>query len=263
MSKKSADFSMGRRMAFPAAVGLTGDQFFAHLRQCPARRSRAQHADRADHCLGRQRQDRRHRRTRPRAVTLSTSPARRSMLGFIDCHFHVVAWSLDLWANAIAPDSLSALRAAQVMEGLLANGFTTVRDLGGADIGLVRGVTEGLINGPDLVICGKGLSMTRRSHRPAPAHRYSARMRWAGGWATWACWSMASTMYASRSPQDAQGRRALHQGHGQWRRVVAERSDRRAAVLGRRNPGHGRGKRPTPTPMCRRMSIPMPRSGAA
>ena len=82
------------------------------------------------------------------------------MPGFIDCHFHVVAWSLDLWANAIAPDSLSALRAAQVMEGLLANGFTTVRDLGGADIGLVRGVTEGLINGPDLVICGKGLSMT-------------------------------------------------------------------------------------------------------
>lgn len=82
------------------------------------------------------------------------------MPGFIDCHFHVVAWSLDLWANAIAPDSLAALRAAQVMEGLLANGFTTVRDLGGADIGLVRGVTEGLINGPDLVICGKGLSMT-------------------------------------------------------------------------------------------------------
>lgn len=82
------------------------------------------------------------------------------MPGFIDCHFHVVAWSLDLWANAIAPDSLAALRAAEVMEGLLARGFTTVRDLGGADLGLVRGVSEGLINGPDLVICGKGLSMT-------------------------------------------------------------------------------------------------------
>ncbi|MBN9310546.1 MAG: amidohydrolase family protein [Devosia sp.] len=82
------------------------------------------------------------------------------MPGFIDCHFHVVAWSLDLWANTIAPDSLAALRAAKVMEGLLADGFTTVRDLGGADYGLVRGVNEGLINGPDLVICGKGLSMT-------------------------------------------------------------------------------------------------------
>lgn len=82
------------------------------------------------------------------------------MPGFIDCHFHVVAWSLDLWANAIAPDSLAALRAASVMEGMLQQGFTTVRDLGGADFGLVRGVDEGLINGPDLVICGKGLSMT-------------------------------------------------------------------------------------------------------
>lgn len=82
------------------------------------------------------------------------------MPGFIDCHFHVVAWSLDLWANAIAPDSLAALRAAEVMKGLLAAGFTTVRDLGGADLGLVRGVEDGLIEGPDLVICGKGLSMT-------------------------------------------------------------------------------------------------------
>lgn len=82
------------------------------------------------------------------------------MPGFIDCHFHVVAWSLDLWANAIAPDSLAAVRATKVMEGLLADGFTTVRDLGGADFGLVRGVNEGLIAGPDLVICGKGLSMT-------------------------------------------------------------------------------------------------------
>ena len=82
------------------------------------------------------------------------------MPGFIDCHFHVVAWSLDLWANAIAPDSLAALRAAEVMRNLLDAGFTTVRDLGGADFGLVRGVSEGLIDGPDLVICGKGLSMT-------------------------------------------------------------------------------------------------------
>lgn len=82
------------------------------------------------------------------------------MPGLIDCHFHVVAWALDLWSNAIAPDSLAALRATRVMEVLLTAGFTTVRDLGGADIGLVRGVEDGFIKGPDLVICGKGLSMT-------------------------------------------------------------------------------------------------------
>lgn len=82
------------------------------------------------------------------------------MPGLIDCHFHVVAWELDLWSNIIAPDSLAALRAARVMEELLDRGFTTVRDLGGADFGLVRAVEEGLIDGPDLVICGKALSMT-------------------------------------------------------------------------------------------------------
>lgn len=82
------------------------------------------------------------------------------MPGLIDAHFHVVAHTLDLWDNAIAPDSLAAFRAGRVMQGLLDRGFTTVRDLGGADIGLVRAVEEGLVDGPDLVICGKGLSMT-------------------------------------------------------------------------------------------------------
>ncbi|MBP0616793.1 metal-dependent hydrolase family protein [Jiella mangrovi] len=85
---------------------------------------------------------------------------RTLMPGLIDSHFHVVAHSLDLWANAVATDSLAALRAAKIMEELLDCGFTTVRDLGGADLGLVQAVDDGLIDGPDLVICGKGLSTT-------------------------------------------------------------------------------------------------------
>jgi len=39
-------------------------------------------------------------------------------------------------------------------------GFTTVRDLGGADIGLKLAIEEGVILGPRLVICGKALSQT-------------------------------------------------------------------------------------------------------
>ncbi|MFB9949284.1 amidohydrolase family protein [Rhizobium puerariae] len=96
----------------------------------------------------------------PEAARRIDIGGRTLMPGLIDCHFHVVAHSLDLWSNAIAPDSLAALRAAAVMRKLLDDGFTTVRDLGGADIGLVRAVEDGLIDGPDLVICGKGLSMT-------------------------------------------------------------------------------------------------------
>ena len=85
---------------------------------------------------------------------------RTLMPGLIDCHVHVVAETLDLWSNMIAPSSLAALRSARVMNEALLRGFTTLRDLGGADHGLVRAVEEGLIAGPRLVICGKGLTTT-------------------------------------------------------------------------------------------------------
>lgn len=86
---------------------------------------------------------------------------RRSILpGLIDAHVHVIATTPDLGRNAALPDSLVALRAAQIMRAMLHRGFTTVRDLGGADIGLVMAVDEGLIEGPRLVICGKALSQT-------------------------------------------------------------------------------------------------------
>jgi imidazolonepropionase-like amidohydrolase len=46
------------------------------------------------------------------------------------------------------------------MRDMLMRGFTTVRDLGGADFGLVMAIEEGLIDAPRLVICGKALSQT-------------------------------------------------------------------------------------------------------
>ncbi|AJY44941.1 metal-dependent hydrolase family protein [Martelella endophytica] len=85
---------------------------------------------------------------------------RTLMPGLIDCHVHVGAWSLDLWGNMTAPASLAALRAAKVMEEALGRGFTTLRDLGGADAGLARAVEDGLIDGPRLIVCGKGLTVT-------------------------------------------------------------------------------------------------------
>ncbi len=95
----------------------------------------------------------------PEARTIDLG-GRTLMPGLIDCHVHVVAESLDLWSNTTAPSSLAALRSARVMEEALMRGFTTLRDLGGADIGLVRGVEDGLIDGPRLIICGKGLTTT-------------------------------------------------------------------------------------------------------
>ncbi len=82
------------------------------------------------------------------------------MPGLIDCHVHVVSHSVDLWKTATAPTSLAALRTRRIMRRMLHRGFTTVRDCGGADFGLVLALAEGLIEGPRLVICGKGFSTT-------------------------------------------------------------------------------------------------------
>jgi imidazolonepropionase-like amidohydrolase len=95
-----------------------------------------------------------------RSATRTDLSGKTLMPGLIDCHVHVVAAMVDLAANAMAPSSLTALRAARIMKTLLMRGFTTVRDLGGADCGLVRALEEGLIEGPRLVICGKALSQT-------------------------------------------------------------------------------------------------------
>jgi len=82
------------------------------------------------------------------------------MPGLIDCHTHVIASEVNLDKNALLPNSLVAARAIGIMRGMLMRGFTTVRDLGGADFGLQQAVEEGIVLGPRLVICGKGFSQT-------------------------------------------------------------------------------------------------------
>lgn len=83
-----------------------------------------------------------------------------TMPGLIDCHVHTIATTADLGTNAALPSSLVAAKSARIMKDMLMRGFTTVRDLGGADRGLQQAVEEGLFVAPRLVICGKALSQT-------------------------------------------------------------------------------------------------------
>ncbi len=114
---------------------------------------------------------------------------RTLMPGLIDCHVHVVAALVDMAANAMAPSSLAAMRAARILRTLLMRGFTTVRDAGGADHGLVRAIDEGLVEGPRLIISGKALSQTgghgdcraRSDDRTPFADRVGALCRLADG----------------------------------------------------------------------------------
>ncbi len=82
------------------------------------------------------------------------------MPGLIDCHVHVATWEVRLGDNALLPDSLVAARATVTLREMLMRGFTTVRDAGGADQGLVLALEEGTILGPRLIICGQALSQS-------------------------------------------------------------------------------------------------------
>lgn len=85
---------------------------------------------------------------------------RTLMPGLIDAHVHVVASLADLGRNAVLPDSVTTVRALGIMQGMILRGFTTVRDVGGADHGLRLAAAEADVPTPRLVVSGKALSQT-------------------------------------------------------------------------------------------------------
>jgi len=80
--------------------------------------------------------------------------------GLVDAHVHVAAATADLSALSTWAPNYVAAHSSRIMRGMLERGFTTVRDVGGADWGLARAQAEGLISGPRLLFCGKALSQT-------------------------------------------------------------------------------------------------------
>ncbi|MFF5563477.1 amidohydrolase family protein [Streptomyces sp. NPDC012623] len=93
--------------------------------------------------------------------------------GFIDCHVHTLDERLD--TESAAYQTLQALPALRT---LLAGGFTTVRDLGGAhqalNTALRRAVREGIVTGPRMQVAPNILS-PRGGHAdksPELAERY-------------------------------------------------------------------------------------------
>jgi imidazolonepropionase-like amidohydrolase len=84
----------------------------------------------------------------------------RVIPGLIDCHVHVTAATADLAALSRWPATYATAHAARLMRDMLHRGFTTVRDVGGADFGLARAQAEGLLAGPRIAFGGKALSQT-------------------------------------------------------------------------------------------------------
>jgi imidazolonepropionase-like amidohydrolase len=80
--------------------------------------------------------------------------------GLIDAHVHVTAGSADLSIQAEDSPYYVAAQTSSILRSMLHRGFTTVRDVGGADFGIARAVTEGLWAGPRVHFGGKALSPT-------------------------------------------------------------------------------------------------------
>lgn len=87
-------------------------------------------------------------------------PGHTLMPGLIDGHVHVYAADVSLTRNMQRPWTYLAHHAARFLRTALQNGFTTVRDMGGADFGLAMSLRDGLLEGPRLYYCGRILSQT-------------------------------------------------------------------------------------------------------
>jgi imidazolonepropionase-like amidohydrolase len=80
--------------------------------------------------------------------------------GLFDCHTHVLLSGVDFWHLLETPFSLRFYEAARNLEKTLQLGITTVRDAGGADLGVKEAVAQRLISGPRLQIAINMISQT-------------------------------------------------------------------------------------------------------
>lgn len=86
--------------------------------------------------------------------------------GLINAHEHLVTkskytpWTLETVKSE--PIAFQALRATRNAQGLLRDGVTTIRECGcreRTNISIAKAVRDGLIQGPDVLACGKPISM--------------------------------------------------------------------------------------------------------
>jgi len=85
---------------------------------------------------------------------------RTLMPGLIDAHVHVFAVKLNQAATANMPLTQMTAMATKRIKAMLDRGFTTVRDVAGADFGIRDAIAQGFIPGPRLFISGQAITQT-------------------------------------------------------------------------------------------------------
>jgi imidazolonepropionase-like amidohydrolase len=80
--------------------------------------------------------------------------------GLFDCHTHVCTSYIDPLRRMLQPFSYQFFEAVANLEATLSIGITTIREAGGADLGIKQAVADGLIPGPRMQISIIMLSQT-------------------------------------------------------------------------------------------------------
>jgi len=80
------------------------------------------------------------------------------MPGLIDAHVHLT--TTDIHVKNDITDTLIGIQSTVYMKFMLENGFTTVRDAGGADWGMSLAVDNGIVPGPRIFRSEKALTQT-------------------------------------------------------------------------------------------------------
>ncbi len=101
------------------------------------------------------------RAARPAGAMVLDCRGQTLMPGLTDAHVHVMAVEANiLEQHRLVPSSLAVLKGGVILRETLLQGYTTVRDCGGADWGLREAVEAGVVPGPRLLVSGRPISQT-------------------------------------------------------------------------------------------------------
>lgn len=96
----------------------------------------------------------------PSDVEIIDASGRTLLPGMIDCHVHVMSQGFNLMRGLATPPSLALLQCIPYLRATLDAGFTTVRDAGGAPLGVKLAINAGIIPGPRMQVSITVLSQT-------------------------------------------------------------------------------------------------------
>jgi imidazolonepropionase-like amidohydrolase len=96
----------------------------------------------------------------PASAVVIDAAGKTVMPGLIDAHVHIMDEEFNVERKINTPLSLRFYEAITNLKNTLEAGFTTIRDCGGADLGLKLALESGIISGPRLKICIEMISQT-------------------------------------------------------------------------------------------------------